>query len=161
MILSQYGLRVLKSAEACVLYVYLDDAGNLTGGYGHLFARNSGVKAGDALTQAWADTTLVSDSGTAEHAVIQYTPPGVIFNQNQFDAMTIFAYNVGAAGYETFVKNHMQLPTWRFDVVRGLPQWDHKTVNINGVMVAEDDAGLMNRRVKECAVWCGVPLAIQ
>ncbi len=158
MILSQYGLRVLKTAEACVLQVYLDDAGNLTGGYGHLFAGNSGVKVGDLLTQAWADSTLAADSSAAEHAVIEYTPVTVVFNQNQFDAMVIFAFNVGAGGYQTFVANHMRLPTWPFDVVRGLPQWDHKSANINGVMVMEDDKGLMKRRVKECSVWCGIPL---
>ncbi len=157
-VLSSYGYRVLKAAESCVLHVYLDDAGNLTGGYGHLFAKGSGVKVGDPLTQEWADNTLLSDVPNAEGAVRKFTPANIALSQAEFDAMTIFAFNVGDGGYQTFARNHMQAATWPFDVVRGLPQWDHKSVNINGVLVLEDDKGLMRRRVREAAVWCGVPV---
>lgn len=62
----------------------------LTIGYGH----TAGVRAGHKITQAQADALLVSDMVKYEDKVNKYSKYN--FNQNEFDAMVSFAYNVGS-----------------------------------------------------------------
>src|SRR5699024_8476523 len=59
-------------------------------GYGHYGAD---VKQGMTITEAQAEAYLQQDVAEAESAVNKYSGYG--FNQNQFDALVSFAYNVG------------------------------------------------------------------
>lgn len=89
---SPAGLHVIKSFEGCRLKAYRDVVGVWTIGYGH----TEGVKEGDTLTQDEADALLPRALMRYEDAVRQActTAP----NQNQFDALVSFAYNVGTEG---------------------------------------------------------------
>ena len=87
---SETGLNLIKSFEGCRLTAYLCPAGVLTIGYGH----TGGVKAGQKITQAKADSYLKADLKKFEKHVASYKKYN--WNQNEFDAMVSFAYNVGS-----------------------------------------------------------------
>lgn len=59
-------------------------------GYGHY-----GVEAGTTITKEEAEAILVQDLEKFEKRVMKYDPV-YHFNQNQFDALVSFAYNVGS-----------------------------------------------------------------
>lgn len=86
---SNNGITLIKKFEGCRLKAYKDAAGVLTIGYGH----TSGVKAKDSITQEEAENLLKEDLEKFEKKVSKYN---YSFNQNQFDALVSFAYNLGS-----------------------------------------------------------------
>lgn len=88
--ISENGLNLIKSFEGCRLTAYKCPAGVWTIGWGH----TGGVKPGQNITQAEADQMLVSDMTAYEQKVDKYA--SYHWNQNEFDALTSFAYNVGS-----------------------------------------------------------------
>lgn len=92
--ISERGLAIIKKYEGCCLKAYKCPAGVWTIGYGH----TAGVKEGQTITQAQADTYLKQDVSGAEKAVNNL---GRDFNQNQFDALVSFTFNCGAGNLKT------------------------------------------------------------
>lgn len=88
---SKTGLDLIKSFEGCKLTAYRCPAGVLTIGYGHT---GKDVKEGLKITQEKAEQLLVSDLNTFEKKVDKYREK-YNWNQNEFDALVSFAYNVG------------------------------------------------------------------
>lgn len=89
--ISNAGLAIIKKYEGVRLSAYKDAAGIWTIGYGH----TKGVKAGMRITQAQADAFLKQDCAAAEKNVSKFDGK-YHWNQNQFDAMVSFAFNVGS-----------------------------------------------------------------
>ena len=89
--ISNKGLELIKRFEGCRLAAYKDSGGVLTIGYGH----TRGVAAGQTITQEQANAFLVEDCGKAEAAVNKYYDR-YHFNQNQYDALVSFAFNIGS-----------------------------------------------------------------
>lgn len=90
--ISDKGLAIIKKFEGCRLTAYKCPAGVLTIGYGHT---GSDVVSGMKITQAQAVELLKKDLAKFEKKVEKYN--GVYdWNQNQFDAMVSFAYNIGS-----------------------------------------------------------------
>ena len=89
--ISDKGLDLIKSFEGCRLTAYQDSVGVWTIGWGH----TKGVYKGQKITQQQADDMLRDDMGIYESKVNKYNNK-YNFNQNQFDALTSFAYNVGS-----------------------------------------------------------------
>lgn len=87
--LSENGIKLLKNLEGLRLQAYQCSAGRWTIGYGH----TGGVKAGDVITQAQAEVLLTADLVRFESAVNKLVKAPL--NQNQFDALVIFCFNVG------------------------------------------------------------------
>lgn len=87
---SNVGVNLVKKWEGCRLMAYLDPGGIPTIGYGH----TAGVKIGDKITEEKATEFLLQDLKKAEAAVNKYSGYG--FNQNEYDALVSFAYNVGS-----------------------------------------------------------------
>lgn len=94
MLPSQQAVNLVKASEGCRLTAYTDSVGVLTIGYGH----TGGVRPGQTITQEQADAFLVQDLATAAAAVSRHVV--VPLNQNQFDALTSFVFNLGEGALE-------------------------------------------------------------
>lgn len=89
--ISENGLNLIKKFEGCRLEAYRDPAGVLTIGYGH----THGVQEGMRITQETADEYLRDDCAAAEKNVNGFDGK-YHWNQNQFDALVSFAFNLGS-----------------------------------------------------------------
>ncbi|MEK3735727.1 lysozyme [Paenibacillus sp. FSL H7-0941] len=94
--ISQVGISLIKSFEGCRLTAYkpVPTETYWTIGWGHY---GPDVKAGMTITQAQADSMLLSDLAKYEAYVndASYVPVTAWLSQNQFDALTSFCYNCG------------------------------------------------------------------
>lgn len=86
--LSPQGFSLIGDSEGLRLKAYRCTAGVLTIGYGH----TKGVKQGDTCTVQQAVDWLHEDVKEAECSV---NAKGLILNQNQFDALVDFTFNLG------------------------------------------------------------------
>lgn len=86
---------IIKDFEGLELEAYKCPADVLTIGYGH----TKKVSAGDVITEGEADILLALDVQDAERAVNAYVD--VDINQNQFDALVSFVYNLGAGNFKS------------------------------------------------------------
>ncbi len=130
------GLTLTKGFEGLSLSAYADQGGVWTIGYGHT---GPGVHAGLIITQEQADAFLESDVAAAVTAVNRLVTSAI--NQNQFDALVDFAFNLGIAALSqsTLLRD---VNTGNFAAAG--PQfllWDH----VHGVVVP----GLLRRRQAE------------
>jgi lysozyme len=140
MILSSLGRALIQSFEECKLASYQDQHGVWTIGWGHT---GPYIGPGMTCTQSEADTWFASDVLWAVEGVRRYTD--VPLNQNQFDALTSFVFNVGVGGEEhsTLCKD-LNASDYAGAAAQFL-RWDH----INGVV----SAGLLRRRQAEQALF--------
>ena len=91
MITSQNGIDLIKKFEGVRLKAYKDAVGVWTIGYGH----TKGVKQGQTITAVQAESLLKEDLAKFEDHVTGYNAI-YGFNQNEFDALVSFAFNVGS-----------------------------------------------------------------
>lgn len=100
--IGQAGLALIKQYEGCRLAAYRCAAGVWTIGYGH----TAGVHSGMTITQAQADAYLQQDIAKFEGYVNNpaYVPITEQLNQNQFDALVSFAFNLGAGNLRKLCK---------------------------------------------------------
>jgi len=92
--ISQQGIDFIASKEGFIPHTYIDQAGYPTIGYGHK------VKSGEiftSLTKAQARQLLEQDVTLAVAAINKYVK--VALNQNQFDALTSFVFNIGQGAF--------------------------------------------------------------
>ncbi len=152
---SANGRRKLTQWEGCVLYTYDDfDSkrppsfvktgtivrGTLTIGVGHTGAN---VKPEMRVTAEGADAILSNDLIRFENAVNNLVK--VDLNQNQFDALVSFAFNVGVGNFSssTLLK---KLNKGQYNAVPSeLMKWTKSK--------GRQMAGLVNRRSQEAALW--------
>ncbi|CAN5951059.1 unnamed protein product [Sphagnum jensenii] len=132
-----YGLRAgidfIAEQEGLSLTAYRDSAGVLTIGYGDT---DPDIVEGEKITEAHAKLLLSLDVVDAAKCVAGLNFP---LNQNQFDALTDFAFNLGCGALK-------RLASHGFDsVAEQIPLW----VNAGGKEVE----GLVLRRLREVALW--------
>lgn len=89
---SSGGLQLTKQFEGCELKAYQDQVGVWTIGYGHT---GTDVKKGLTITEDQASTLLAADVAWAVTCVNKSVK--VAINQNQFDALVDFVFNLGCA----------------------------------------------------------------
>ena len=89
--ISQEGLSLIKKFEGCKLEAYRCAANVLTIGYGS----TKGVKEGDTITQEEADNLLLHEMNEYEGYINDMVE--VNLEQNQFDAMVSWVFNLGPA----------------------------------------------------------------
>lgn len=140
--LSSSGLALIEGFEGfrSKAYKVVKTEKYYTIGFGHY---GPDVRFGDTITKAKAETLLKSDVATAEKAVNEYVK--VKLNQNQFDALVSFVYNVGSGAFSTST------------LLKELNQGDYKAAsaqfprwNKSGGKVLP---GLVTRREKEKALF--------
>lgn len=89
------GIELIKQFEGCKLTAYKCPAGVWTIGYGTTGkVDGKPICKGIKITKSKAESLLKEDLATFEKSVSNYVK--VSINQNQFDALVSFAYNVGA-----------------------------------------------------------------
>ena len=100
--IGQAGLNLIKQFEGCRLTAYQCSAGVWTIGYGH----TAGVHKGMKITQAQANAFLKQDIAKFEKYVNNpaYVPITEILNQNQFDALVSFTFNLGPGNTKKLCK---------------------------------------------------------
>lgn len=153
---SEHGLELLKQWEGFELNVYKDSAGLPTIGVGHLITKSESssgiivisgvaVRYAGGLTEQQVLDLLSQDVKPAEQSVNNGVK--VPLNQNQFDALVSFTFNVGGGAFagSTLLKvlNQQQYT----DVPSQLLRW----TKAGGKVVQ----GLVNRREKEIKLWNG------
>jgi lysozyme len=131
--ISQAGIDLIKKAEGCILHCYKDAVGVPTIGYGH----TGGVYAGQTITQQQAEDLLKQDLKRFVDAV---NGLGLKLNQNQFDALVSFSFNLGAGNLKELVKGRSLV-----QVANTIPQYCHA-----GGEVLD---GLVKRRELEKALF--------
>ena len=100
MITSQKGIDLIKHYEGLRLKAYVCSAGVLTIGYGTtIYPNGNFVKLTDTCTKEQAETYLKNDLKRFESAVNRLV--GLPINQNQFDALVCFTYNVGVGNLQS------------------------------------------------------------
>lgn len=96
---SAAGRKLIEQREGVELTAYKDSAGILTIGVGHTSAAGAPkVTAGLKITAAQASEILSRDLTTFEAAVSSAVK--VPLNQNEFDALVSFTFNVGAGAFK-------------------------------------------------------------
>ena len=88
--MSRNGIELLKRFEGLELEAYQDIAGIWTIGYGHT---GNDVQPGMRISEREAEDLLRRDLRSREDAAERLT--SVPINQNEFDALVSFIYNVG------------------------------------------------------------------
>lgn len=91
---SQKGIDLIKKFEGIRLTAYVCPAGVLTIGYGHTGAD---VKPGMRITEEEAERLLWNDTESAQQTVSSFVT--VKLNQNEYDALVSFTFNVGPTAF--------------------------------------------------------------
>jgi lysozyme len=92
---SPRGRALIEKFEGLRLTAYQDMVGVWTIGYGHT---GRDVKAGMTITQQQAEQLLINDLAQFERGVNDLVT--VQINQNQFDALVSFSYNLGVGALQ-------------------------------------------------------------
>ena len=145
---SNNGIAKIKQWEGFKKKAYRDGGGVWTVGYGHTSDELFEVKPNSVITEEKAGELLRHDLREAEDAVNAYGK--VPLNQNQFDALVSFTFNVGKGSKKqpgfttsTLLK---KLNAGDYNAVpKELARWNKD----NGKVVA----GLTNRRAAEAGLW--------
>lgn len=97
---SKNAVVLIKKFEGCSLKAYQDSVGVWTIGYGTTNADKEitgiTIKAGTKITQKQAEKFLLKSLNKKYAARVNKYYAKYRFNQNQFDALVSFAYNIGS-----------------------------------------------------------------
>lgn len=117
--ISQKGLNLIKSFEGLELKAYKDAVGILTVGYG---STGPHVTAGMTITESQAETLLKSDVGRFEKGVEELVT--VPLNQNQFDALVSFSFNLGLGNLKSSTLLRKLNSLDYIGAANEIPRWD-------------------------------------
>lgn len=148
------GKLLFQAWEGLELNEYIDSGGAPTIGVGHLMSRSERMSGkiiikGKAVVYRNGLTTdqcwdlLDQDLDSAENTVNNAVKIGL--NQNQFDALVSFVFNIGETAFRTSTLLKV-LNAGNFDQV---PTQLRRWIRDNGKVVK----GLINRREKEITLW--------
>jgi lysozyme len=136
---SETGIQLIEQFEGLRLQAYTDVVGVWTNGYGN----THGVIPGSTVTQAQAESDLLSNIAGSEYVV--NTVVKVPLNQNQFDALVDFVFNLGSGNFQSSTLLR-KLNAGDFAGANlEFPKWNHA----GGVVVD----GLTKRRLAEQTIF--------
>tara|TARA_R110001583_G_scaffold42056_3_gene133683 strand:- start:355 stop:807 length:453 start_codon:yes stop_codon:yes gene_type:complete len=141
MTISEEGLALLKKFEGCELKAYQDSVGVWTIGYGH----TKEVKEGDQINKDEAEHLLAEEMPEYEGYINSYVD--VPLEQNQFDALTCWVYNLGPTNLRNSTLLTVLNQERYTDVPREIKRW-----NKAGGKVLK---GLIRRRDAEALLFEG------
>lgn len=140
--ISQSGVNFIKQFEGLELHAYkpVPQEPFFTIGYGHY---SSSVRSDETITEAQAEQILKDDLSTYVAGVTHLLKVPV--NQNQFDALTSFAFNCGVEG---LTKSNLLALVNKGDFIGASNEFG-KWIHDGGKVVQ----GLINRRAAEKALF--------
>lgn len=141
--LSENGLALIELSEGFSAMPYSDAAGFQTIGYGHKVRQGEDFPNGVTLKQG--KEILQADAAEAEAAVNELVK--VPLNQNQFDALVDFTYNLGRGN---LASSHL-LSRLNGGNYAAVPDEMQRWVRSGDKI----EPGLVTRRKREAALWCG------
>jgi lysozyme len=141
---SETGVALIKRFEGLELQAYQDIAGIWTIGYGHT---GPDVKPGQKISEREAEDLLRRDLKPREEAVARLVT--VSLNQNEFDALVSFVYNVGIEAFRKSTARRRLNGSDRVGAAEALTWFNKATVG--GVLRAV--TGLTRRRAAERALF--------
>lgn len=134
------GLNFIKQNEGFRADVY-NDNGKPAIGYGHDL--KPGESFPNGITRGQADDLLAADIRPVDHVLSRLADPSC--TQNQWDALSDFAYNLGIGDLETLLGHGWsQVPSQ-------IPRWCYEKEPVSGIMVKSEE--LLARRMKEVALF--------
>lgn len=137
--ISQEGIDLIKSFEGLKLEAYKCQAGIWTIGYGH----TKNVKDKDIISNSQADCFLVQDLYFIEQSINQLVK--VELNQNQYDALCSFVFNVGVLAFnQSTLLAKLNMGNY-IGASNELERWNKITVD----GIKQSSTGLTNRRKAE------------
>tara|TARA_R100001463_G_scaffold112981_1_gene168109 strand:- start:146 stop:640 length:495 start_codon:yes stop_codon:yes gene_type:complete len=139
--ISEEGLALLKKFEGCELKAYQDSVGVWTIGYGH----TKEVKEGDQINKDEAEHLLAEEMPEYEGYINDMVE--VPLNQNQFDALVCWVYNLGPTNLRNSTLLTVLNQERYDDVPREIKRW-----NKAGGEVLK---GLIRRREAEALLFEG------
>lgn len=141
--ISDAGLNLIKSFEGVVLHGYLDSAGKLSVGTGHLVLAGEPYKLDEPITMEQNDALLRSDLEHAENGVDSMVT--VPINENERAALISFAFNLGVGALQHSTLLRRLNAGQRQEAADQFLSWDHQG---NTRL-----PGLTRRRVAERALF--------
>ena len=145
--ISDNGYAIIRDAEGFRSTAYLDTGGVWTIGFGTIkYPNGTSVKKGDTCTRNEAEQWLKNDCVWVDACLDKSVK--VNLNQNQFDALASFVYNIGETA---FVKSTMLTLINQNSLTSAASQFD-RWVFDNGKRIQ----GLVNRRAKEKSLFLKV-----
>ncbi len=142
--ISESGLQFIASQESFSPVPYKDAGGVLTIGYGHVILPGQSYSR---ITEQQGLNLLNHDVGIAENAINTHVK--VKLNQNQFNALVSFIFNIGAGAFDSSTLLRILNAGDYTGVPAQLKRWNH--VRENGVEVVSSD--LTTRRAMEARTW--------
>jgi lysozyme len=145
---SQKGLDLIKKFEQLQLKAYLDPGNIPTIGYGTTrYPNKQKVKLGDEITEEQAEAYLLDECSKIAEKVEELVTAKL--NQNQFDALVSFCYNLGdgALAQSTLLKK-LNEKDYK-GAANEFPRWNKATAN--GALTVLP--GLVTRRAEEKALF--------
>jgi lysozyme len=144
--ISQKGIALIKSFEGCYLKAYKCPASVWTIGYGTTEPINGvAIHDGMTITQEQAEEALTNHLKRYENAVNNL---GVQFNQNQFDALVSFCYNLGTGIFKGSLLTAIKANDWQSVASQMLL---YNKARVNGELTVLK--GLDRRRKAEVALF--------
>tara|TARA_R110000868_G_scaffold89976_1_gene250084 strand:+ start:2780 stop:3223 length:444 start_codon:yes stop_codon:yes gene_type:complete len=139
--ISQEGLSLIKKFEGCKLNSYKCAAGVPTIGYGS----THGIEMGMSISQSRAEELLLEDISKFEDIVNESVK--VVLNQNQFDAMVSWTFNLGGGNLKSSTLLKVLNGGDYEDVPNQIKRWN----KANGKVLE----GLIRRREAEALLFVG------
>tara|TARA_Y100001938_G_scaffold133358_1_gene192626 strand:+ start:2311 stop:2769 length:459 start_codon:yes stop_codon:yes gene_type:complete len=139
--ISEEGKCLIKKFEGCKLEAYKCPAGKWTIGFGF----TKGVKEGDTWSQSHAEYML--DVELEEYEGYINDLVNIQLNQNQFDALVAWIYNLGPTNFRTSTLRKKLSPETMDEVPREIRRWN----KANGEVLQ----GLVRRREAEALLFQG------
>lgn len=146
---SSHCFALLRELEGLSLVAYDDGGGVWTIGYGH----TGGVKPGERITKEQAEAFLESDAGIAGGCVNDLVEPSL--EQNEFDALVSFVFNVGCGGFRTSALLRLLNERDMEGAAEQFSRWVYQTDRRTGKKTK--NRGLISRRAKETALFTATP----
>ncbi len=92
------GLELIKEFEGFSPKIYIDPAGLMTIGYGHLVQQEEIAIFQTGISKIQAEELLLKDVAKAQNAVLRLTK--TTLTDGQYAALVSFTFNLGAGAYQ-------------------------------------------------------------